>query len=60
MSLWTAPHIVTLLSYRQQERVVDRLIFNEDAVRVDYLFRDNVAELSNCFGVNQVVKPNLV
>ena len=40
------------LTIRQQGRVVYELIVNEGAARVDYLFRDNEAELSNCFSIH--------
>ena len=38
---------VVYLTIRQRGRVVYELIVNEGAARVDYLFRDNEAELSN-------------
>ena len=41
-------------------RIVYELIVNEGAARVDYLFGDNKAELSNCFSINQVVRQNFV
>ena len=40
-------------------RVVYDLIVNEDATRVDYLFRDNEAELSNCFSIHSYPKYKL-
>ena len=40
------------LTIRQRGRVVYELIVNEGAARVDYLFRDNEAELSNCFSIH--------
>ena len=45
---------------RQRGRVVDELIVNEGAARVDYLFRNNEAELPNCFSINQVARQNFV
>ena len=41
----------SLLTIRQRGRVVYELIVNEGAARVDYLFRDNEAELFNCFSI---------
>ena len=46
------PPNITYLTIRQRGRVVYELIVNEGAARVDYLFRDNEAELSNCFSIH--------
>ena len=47
------------LTIRQRGRVVYELIVNEGAARVDYLFRDNEAELSNCFSIHSYPKYKL-
>ena len=47
------------LTIRQRGRVVYELIVNEGAARVDYLFRDNEAELSNCFSIHSYRKYKL-
>ena len=47
------------LTIRQRGRVVCELIFNEGAARVDYLLRDNEAELSNCFSIHPYPKYKL-
>ena len=48
-SPWLSVYYLTI---RQRGRVVYELIVNEGAARVDYLFRDNEAELSNCFSIH--------
>ena len=50
---------VVYLTIRQRGRVVYELIVNEGAARVDYLFRDNEAELSNCFSIHSYPKYKL-
>ena len=45
---------------KQRGPVVHELIVNEGAAWVDYLFRNNEAELSNCFSINQVARQNFV
>ena len=50
---------VVYLTIRQRGRVVYELIINEGAARVDYLFRDNEAELSNCFSIHSYPKYKL-
>ena len=47
------------LTIRQRGRVVYELIVNEGAAQVDYLFRDNEAELSNCFSIHSYPKYKL-
>ena len=47
------------LAIRQRGWVVYELIVNEGAARVDYLFRDNEAELSNCFSIHSYLKYKL-
>ena len=50
----------TYLTITQRRQVVYDLVVNVGAARADYLFRDNEAELSNCFSINQVVRENVV
>ena len=52
-------YIMVYLTTGHRGRVVYELIVNESAARVDYLFRDDETELSNCFNTNQVVRQNL-
>ena len=52
--LFNNNYVLNYLTIRQ--RVVYELIVNESAASVDYLFRDNEAELSNCFSINQIDK----
>ena len=47
------------LTIRQRGRVVYELIVNKDAARADYLFRDDEAELCNCFSIHSYPKYNL-
>ena len=53
-------YIMVYLTIGHRGRVVCELIVNESAARVDYLFRDDETELSNCFNTNQVVRQNFV
>ena len=47
--------IYVYLTIRQRGRAVYELIVIEGAARVNYLFRDNEAELSNCFSIHSEV-----
>ena len=49
-----------LLKIRQTGQIVGQLIVNKGTALVDYLFRDNEVELSNCFSINQEVRQNFV
>ena len=55
----TSTSVNFYLTIRQQGRVVYELIVNEGAARVEYLFRDNEAELSNCFSIHSYPKYKL-
>ena len=50
---------VVYLTIRQRGKVAYELIVNEGAARVDYLFRYNEAELSNCFSIHSYPKYKL-
>ena len=51
--------MIFYLTIRQRGRVVYELIVNEGAARVEYQFRDNEAELSNCFSIHSYPKHKL-